>query len=135
MPVGIGVVRQGAAYGRVLRDNGDRTFGPGDVGQSGMTVFADRNGNGSPDAGEPTAVTDANGNYVLPGLGTGTFTIRIVPRPGFGLISTGTRTAVLTAGSPTSIGNEVAAAPRALIADQPTTVGPMARVRTQRSAR
>jgi subtilisin-like proprotein convertase family protein len=104
--VGIGLVRQGAAYGRVLLDNGDGVFGPNDVGQAGITVYVDRNGNGTPDPGEPTAVTDANGIFVFPGLGAGSFSIRLADVPGYTLISPNSRLAIISGTNPSSFGND-----------------------------
>jgi hypothetical protein len=73
--------------------------GSGDTGEhgvGGLVVFADANGNGILDAGEPSAVTDAQGRYVLHGLTDGdTYTVRLVGRSDFA--PTGPTQAVFTA--------------------------------------
>lgn len=52
--------------GNVFRDfNRDGSFNTTDRGQSGVVVFADRDGDGVLDINEPTATTDLNGNYDL----------------------------------------------------------------------
>ena len=43
----------------------------------GAMAYLDTNGNGVRDAGEPTAVTDANGAYTFPDLPAGTYTVRV----------------------------------------------------------
>ena len=50
---------------------------------SGFTVYADLKNDGNLDAGDPTATTDRSGNYQLTGLAAGTYTIRLVPHPGW----------------------------------------------------
>lgn len=45
---------------------------------SGVTVFLDLNGNGIYDNGEPTAITDANGQYLFDELLPGTYTVMIL---------------------------------------------------------
>jgi subtilisin family serine protease/subtilisin-like proprotein convertase family protein len=79
--VAIPLIRPGAIYGQVLLDNGDGTFGIGDSGFPGAVVYADRNGNGQFDPGEPSTTTDRFGNFTLIGLAPGGYTIRVsVPR-------------------------------------------------------
>ncbi len=55
----------------------NRMLDEGEQPSSGWTVYADLNGNGTRDAGEPSIVTDANGNYKLSGLPTGSVDIRL----------------------------------------------------------
>lgn len=50
---------------------------------AGFTVYADLKNDGSLDVGDPSATTDAAGNYQLTGLSAGTYLIRIVPDPGW----------------------------------------------------
>jgi hypothetical protein len=69
--------------GTVFRDfNADGALdGSGlaaDYGLAGRTVFLDLNGTGTLTAGDPTAVTDAGGNYTLTGVPAGTYTVRVV---------------------------------------------------------
>jgi hypothetical protein len=69
----------GTVFGDV---NGDGVQGPGEAGQPGFTVYVDLNGNGQLDSGEPTATTDANGNYSFTDLTAGNNTVRLVlPTP------------------------------------------------------
>ena len=105
-PVAIGLVRQGAVYGRVLQDSGSGQFDPAAPGVAGMTVYIDQNGNGAPDPGEPSAVTDAGGNFAIPGLAPGQYTVRLAARPGYPPVSPTTLTAVLTPAAPTATGND-----------------------------
>ena len=51
---------------------------PGEPGLAGQTVFLDLNGSGVLQAGDPTAITDANGNFQLGVPGPGTYTLRQV---------------------------------------------------------
>jgi uncharacterized repeat protein (TIGR01451 family) len=46
-------------------------------GLAGVVVYIDFNGNGTADANESQAVTDANGNYTLTGLPAGTFSVKV----------------------------------------------------------
>jgi hypothetical protein len=62
----------GAAYNDL---NANGVFDAGDTPLPGRTVFLDLNGNGSPDPGEPTATTDASGNYKF-NVAAGTYTVR-----------------------------------------------------------
>jgi streptogramin lyase len=50
---------------------------------AGQTVFIDLFGTGTPAPGDPSAVTDASGNYEITGIVPGTFTVRVVTFPGF----------------------------------------------------
>ncbi len=50
---------------------------------AGQTVFIDLYGNGTLSPGDPSAVTDASGNYEITGIVAGTFTVRVVTFPGF----------------------------------------------------
>ncbi|MBP9019510.1 MAG: THxN family PEP-CTERM protein, partial [Bacteroidales bacterium] len=54
---------------------------------SGWTIYIDSNSNGSPDTGEPTAVTDENGSYCFTGLLAGTYRIREVLQSGWSISS------------------------------------------------
>ncbi|HEX8916093.1 MAG TPA: DNRLRE domain-containing protein, partial [Humisphaera sp.] len=74
-----------------LRD-GDRPLVPGRL------VYIDANGNGTPDPGEPTATTTAEG-YWFDGLSPGTYTVRAVVPPGLRQTGpAGARTVTLVAG-------------------------------------
>jgi Tol biopolymer transport system component len=69
----------GVISGSVFRDfNTNGVQDPGEPGIAGQTVFIDVDGSGQLKAGDPTATTDANGNYQFAGLSTGTYTVRQV---------------------------------------------------------
>src|SRR5262249_38100982 len=75
----------GTLSGAVVFDanrNGVADAGEGGVGN--LVVFADENGNGLLDAGESSALTDAQGRYVLQGLTKGrTYTVRVAEHSDF----------------------------------------------------
>ncbi len=73
----------GQVSGTVYHDvNRNGTFDAGDAGLGGWTVFIDVNGSGQP-AGQPSAVTAANGTYSIQNIPNGTFAVRVVPQSGF----------------------------------------------------
>jgi protocatechuate 3,4-dioxygenase beta subunit len=62
--------------GHIFEDvNNDKTDDPGDPGLAGITVYADLSGSGTFVPGDPTAVTDANGDYAIRGLPNATFKV------------------------------------------------------------
>jgi serine-aspartate repeat-containing protein C/D/E len=66
----------GSVSGQVFNDlNGNGVQDPGEPGLAGWRVYLDGNGNGQYDFWEPSAVTDANGNYTLTGLRANTYTL------------------------------------------------------------
>lgn len=62
-------------------DNGDGVFDTREATLSGMTIFADANGNGVADAGEPRTITMSGGVYQLLVPSAGTYTIRPLADP------------------------------------------------------
>jgi len=65
-------------FGTVWNDaDGNRMLDEGEQSLSGWTVYADLNGNGNRDNGEPFTVSDANGNYKLTGLSAGSVDVRL----------------------------------------------------------
>jgi secreted trypsin-like serine protease len=64
-----------------LDRSGNGAFTTGDVRAGGVPVLLDLNGNGRPDATEPTVLTNANGVYRFENLTPGTYTVRVLPRP------------------------------------------------------
>jgi hypothetical protein len=65
--------------GTVFQDiNTNGVQNPGEPGLSGQTVFLDLTGSGTLAAGDPTATTDANGNYQFTVNSAGTYTVREV---------------------------------------------------------
>jgi len=70
--------------GKITEDrNGNGTFETGDPNLSGWTVYADYDNDGTLDAGEPSAVTNASGDYSIANVTPGTWTIRQVSQPGW----------------------------------------------------
>jgi hypothetical protein len=66
--------------GTVFRDyNADGLMDGPDVGLAGRTVYLDVAGTGTLAAGDPTAVTDADGNYTLTNAPAGTYALRVAP--------------------------------------------------------
>jgi hypothetical protein len=63
--------------------NGDGRKDVQEFGLSGWQVFADRNASGTFDAGEPTALTDAEGLVTLGGIGPGATVVRVVTPAGW----------------------------------------------------
>ena len=62
--------------GTIFNDaNGNGTFDARENTLTGVTVFIDLAGTGAPAAGDPTATTDANGNYQFGSLVAGRYTI------------------------------------------------------------
>ena len=63
--------------------NGNGIFDATESGIEGVYIYLDLDGDDRPDLGEPSALTDANGNYTIDFPGPGTYTIREVVDPGF----------------------------------------------------
>ncbi len=70
---------------RVWNDlDGDGAQDAGEPGLTNVVVFVDMNGNGIFDsATEPSDTTDNTGAYAITGLVAGTYTVRVVPPPGY----------------------------------------------------
>ncbi len=87
----LGVVQLGAPLppgsiavnGSVFLDtNINGTFDRGETPLPGQTVYLDLKGDGTLDPGDPTAVTDASGDYSLTVSSLGTYTVRVATYPG-----------------------------------------------------
>jgi hypothetical protein len=76
----IGGTVRGAKFHDFDRDG---TRDPGEPGLAHWQVYLDENGNGALDAGEPTGVTDADGNYEFTNVVPGTHVVREVVQPGW----------------------------------------------------
>lgn len=64
----------GTIQGTVWNDtNGDGSQTAGETAAANRTVFLDLNANGTPDVGEPSRLTDANGQYSFVNIHTGTY--------------------------------------------------------------
>lgn len=81
-------VASAAATGRVVgtvfedtNENGIKESG--EHGLLGWTMFIDSNGDGSLSTGEPTAITDADGDYIFAEVPTGAATIFEIPQAGY----------------------------------------------------
>lgn len=69
----------GSISGAVFADvNGDGIRQTGEAGLANVQVFVDKNKNGIPDLGEPTAKTALNGTYTISGVAAGTYMVREV---------------------------------------------------------
>ena len=76
--------KHGFVTGRVKNDtDGDGKGMTMELGLPGVTVFADQIKNGKLDKGEPRAITDAQGKYVLAGVTAGNAVIRQIVPKGF----------------------------------------------------
>ncbi|MGL4423992.1 MAG: S8 family serine peptidase, partial [Gemmataceae bacterium] len=101
-----GLLREDAIYGRVLRDDGNGSVNPADMGLAGWTVYVDRNNNAMADAGEPHAITDSRGNYRFDDQGPGTRTVRVKNPGGFTPLTPANLSVTLNVINPTSTGND-----------------------------
>ncbi|MCC6511947.1 MAG: hypothetical protein IT423_22810, partial [Pirellulaceae bacterium] len=64
-------------------DNENLTKDSGEHGLSGWTLFIDTNGDGSLTSGEPTAITDTDGDYLFADVPAGPATVYEIPTGGF----------------------------------------------------
>ncbi|HQU43746.1 MAG TPA: SdrD B-like domain-containing protein, partial [Pirellulales bacterium] len=76
---------------------GTGIYQSGDTGVSGRTVFLNVDGSGAPGSSNPSATTDANGNYYFVGLAAGSYTVTEVAPSGITL-TTSPKTVTVTAG-------------------------------------
>jgi hypothetical protein len=84
--VDIGAVEygNGVISGTVYNDvNGDGVHQSGELPMSGWQLYIDLNSDAKLDAGDPTATTDANGNYKFTGLTAGTYVLFEVVKPNY----------------------------------------------------
>jgi hypothetical protein len=63
--------------------NGNGQLDAGEPGLAGVFIYLDLDGDNRLDLGEPRTTTGADGTYILPFPGAGTYTIREVRQPGF----------------------------------------------------
>ncbi len=91
----------GTVSGTVRED--EDADGSGDAALAGRTVFADLDGDGALDAGEPSAATDATGAYTLTGLVPGTRKVRqVLPAGWTQTAPSGFHTVIVSSGSSAS---------------------------------
>ena len=71
----------GEIHGTVWEDlDANGVLSPGEPAMGGVTVYLDLSADGQPDAGEPSALTDPDGRYVLAGVAPGSYTVaQVVP--------------------------------------------------------
>jgi hypothetical protein len=63
--------------------NGNGVRDPGEPGLAGVTIYLDLNHTGRLDPGDPVALTDANGNYAFTGVPPGNYVVREVIPAGY----------------------------------------------------
>jgi hypothetical protein len=74
--------------GSVYNDrNRNRKKDSKERGIGGIRLFLDLDNDGKLDAGEPLVVTDKAGQYIFTGLRAGTYTVRVLPSPGWARVS------------------------------------------------
>jgi hypothetical protein len=67
-----------SVIGKVFLDlNAAGSFVPRVPGMAGRVVFIDLHGDGVLHPDDPQAVTDASGNYAIPGVAPGSYTLRV----------------------------------------------------------
>lgn len=78
------VLKTGTISGVKFEDiNGNRVQDSNEHGLSGWTIYIDSNKNNQLDAGEPTQVTDVNGNFVFNGLTPGKYWVKEINQTGW----------------------------------------------------
>jgi hypothetical protein len=77
------VTLAGASGTKWQDENGDGIRDPGDGGLAGWTFYVDYNDNGNLDPGEPSDVTDGNGDFDITGVTLGNFKVREVGQAGW----------------------------------------------------
>ena len=71
-------------FGSVFNDaNASGVQDAGEANISGQHLWIDLHNDGQYDPGDPTAITDSNGNFAFAGLADGTYTVRYYAPPGF----------------------------------------------------
>ncbi|TWU41350.1 putative deoxyribonuclease RhsB [Novipirellula aureliae] len=65
------------------QDDGSEEGIPAEPPLEGWQLYIDTNGNAYPDPSEPTATTDANGDYRFEGLLPGSYPVRVSPMAGY----------------------------------------------------
>ncbi len=92
--------------GTVFNDaNGNGVQDGRELGMMGVTVFADLAGTGMDAPNDPVTTTDPSGNYILPNMPAGRYTIVEVPPAGYGPSSPSNGQLVVNLGSSGSAGN------------------------------
>jgi uncharacterized delta-60 repeat protein len=81
--VSFGLAMYSTITGNIFNDHTGNGFSTGNPALTGWTIYLDLNGNGVLDPGEPSTVSDVNGNYSLSQLPAGTYALREVVQPGW----------------------------------------------------
>lgn len=82
--VNFGNAERNTIAGIIFQDNNaNAAIDPGDVGVSNFTVYLDLNENAIFDPEEPFRITNDDGQYSFNTLPPDTYTLRVVPQPGF----------------------------------------------------
>jgi cyclophilin family peptidyl-prolyl cis-trans isomerase len=86
--------------GSVFNDaNNNRTRNTGETGLSNWRVFIDLDRDGVRDTNEPSALTDASGNFRIANLTPGSYILRVTPATGFTVTVGQAQPITLTAGA------------------------------------
>src|SRR5439155_24326301 len=68
----------GTIGGAIFNDlNGNGAQDAGETGLAGQTAFIDSDNSGTLNAGEPSTLTDANGQFLFPALTPGAYVVRV----------------------------------------------------------
>jgi predicted outer membrane repeat protein len=82
--INFAAVQLGTVAGAVFNDaNGNGLRDANEAGFAGTTVWVDLNNNGILDSGEPSATTDASGQFTIPNVPAGTYTLRTPAQAGY----------------------------------------------------
>jgi sugar lactone lactonase YvrE len=99
------IAATGQLVGRLFEDlDEDGVLDNGEPGLSGWTIYLDSNADGQLNGGEPTAITDGNGQYRFEMLADGSYFIRQQPRNGWQQTapSAGSHQVIITSGQTSS---------------------------------
>lgn len=96
----------GSISGKVINDvNGNGTQDAGELPMAGWNVYIDQNNNGDFDAGEPSSVTNAAGEYAFTAIEPGTYNIRESMQPGYRVANAPGGLITVTMNTASPIGN------------------------------
>ncbi len=104
--------------------SGNGVFGGSDTGLAGWTVYLDLHQDQRLEPDDPTAVTDANGNYTFTNVAPGTYELGIVPESGWLPTLPTPGTAHVTVAPGQTAGNENFGVIAEIAPEEPPVVGP-----------
>ena len=94
----------GSITGSIFNDeDADGVDDSSDGPQAGRTVFLDLNHDGTLEPGDPTATTDANGNFTFSNVNAGTYALGVVLPLGWEITTGALPSVTVTAGQNTSV--------------------------------